>query len=44
MKDKKSIYKCPVCKDEIVGRAGISFLCRKCDVEMKEVNKGIITK
>jgi uncharacterized protein YbaR (Trm112 family) len=44
MKEKKSIYECPVCKGKLKFIAGQSVVCRKCAVEMEETSKGIITK
>jgi Zn finger protein HypA/HybF involved in hydrogenase expression len=44
MKEKKSIYECPVCKLEIKSLPAEKLYCPKCQVEMKEIQKGIITK
>ena len=44
MKEKKSVYKCPVCGEELGAEAGGKQVCSYCRVRMQEVSKGIITK
>jgi len=44
MKDKKSVYKCPVCGKVLEAKAGKYMRCKDCGKDMDEVNKGIITK
>jgi len=44
MMSNKSIYRCPICFQEVHTSAGTKVKCVKCDVPMKEITKGIICK
>lgn len=41
---KKSVYKCPVCKQEIRREPAKRQICSECRVVMVEEAKGMITK
>lgn len=44
MKEKRSIYECPVCGERVSWKAGERVICSDDKVVMVEANKGIITK
>ena len=44
MLKKNSRYECPVCKATLEATAGIRISCSRCNVVMKEVKKGVVTK
>ncbi len=44
MLEKKSKYECPICKLTLESAVGINISCLRCNVQMREIKKGIIMK
>lgn len=44
MIESLSLFECPHCKGTVEGRPGVLRSCIRCNLLMKEVRKGVITK